>query len=316
MQDLPELSIVVPLFNEEAGIPALEKRLVKVCEQITENYEIVLVNDGSKDGTLKGIKAVAEENPRIHFVSFSRNFGHQVAVMAGLDHTRGKAVVIIDGDLQDPPELIPELYKKYLQGYKVVYARRKSRNGETFFKKWTAKVFYRLLARLTHVDIPLDTGDFRLIDRQVVTQLQSMPEYHKFLRGQIAWIGFSQTYVEFDRDARQFGNTHYPFKKMLKFALDGITSFSNVPLRLASVIGFWVSGIAFLVILYALVAHFFLGQTVTGWTSLIISMMFIGGIQLITIGVIGEYIARIHTQVRNRPLYIVEESDLSKNKIQ
>ncbi|MBU1010549.1 MAG: glycosyltransferase family 2 protein [Bacteroidetes bacterium] len=309
MIKLHDISVVVPIFNEELGLPELYDRLVASLEPITPDFELIFVNDASHDNSLLLLRQLAGHDKRVKFISFSRNFGHQIAVTAGLEHSAGKAVVIIDGDLQDPPELIPEMVAQYQKGFKVVYARRRSRTGESFFKKLTAKLFYRILVRLTGVKIPIDTGDFRLIDRVIVEQLKLMPEPNKFLRGQIAWMGFRQTFVEFDRDARKYGKTGYPLSKMLRFALDGITAFSDVPLKLATTAGFAVSFIALLVIIYALIAHFFLDETITGWTSLIVSSMFIGGIQLISIGIIGEYISRINNSVRQRPLYIVEESN-------
>lgn len=303
-----DISVIVPIYNEEPIIPELHRRLALAVEQVSANYELIFVNDGSRDQSLGELKKLAATFPKVRYFSFSRNFGHQIAVSAGLDQAEGEVIVIIDGDLQDPPELIPDLYKKYEEGYQVVYAKRKTREGETFFKKFTAKLFYRTLSRITSIDIPLDTGDYRLMDKIVVDNLKKMPERHKFLRGQIAWIGFKQTFVYFDRDKRQHGKTGYTLKKMLQFALDGITAFSNVPLRFVTWTGFSVSFIAFLIILYALYSKFVLDKVVTGWTSMIISIMFIGGVQLIAIGIIGEYLSRINTDVKQRPLYIIAES--------
>lgn len=308
------LSIIVPIYNEEQILPELHERLSKAAQQITEDYELIFVNDGSKDKSLLGLMQLAQRDPKSYFINFSRNFGHQIAVTAGIDHCSGEAVVIIDGDLQDPPELIPEMYAKHKEGYEVVYARRANREGETFFKKFTAKMFYRTLRNLTSVDIPLDTGDFRLIDRKIVEALKAMPEQNKFLRGQIAWLGFNQTAVYFNRDKRKFGKSGYPLSKMLKFAMDGITSFSDKPLTYVTRIGFIFSGLSFLIILYAVFAHYFLEQTITGWTSLIVSSMFVGGVQLISVGIIGEYISRINKNVLNRPLYIVENTNLRKSQ--
>lgn len=310
----PALSLVVPLHNEEGNLPHLHQRLIPVITTITQEYEIIYINDGSRDATLSMIKALAVQDERVHYISFSRNFGHQMAIMSGIEHASGNAVVIMDGDLQDPPELIPELWKKYAEGFKVVYAQRRSREGETLAKKWTAKAFYRLLKKTTNIKIPLDTGDFRLIDRKVVEYLKQMPERHKFLRGQIAWIGFKQTAVFYNRESRLSGKTNFSFSKMFQFALDGITAFSNYPLRMATVMGFAVSGVSFLVILYALYSKFVLNRTITGWTSLIISVLFIGGIQLIAIGIIGEYISRINSDVRKRPLYVIEEDNITKKE--
>lgn len=304
------LSVVVPVYNEAPIIAELYKRLKNTLSSITSHHEIIFVNDGSKDHTLMELIKVANEDDKVFYINFSRNFGHQRAVTAGLDHCHGAAVVIIDGDLQDPPELIPQLYKKHKEGYEVVYARRKERKGETLFKKFTAKLFYRILQKMTSVDIPVDTGDFRLIDRKVVNYLKMMPEQNKFLRGQIAWLGFNQTEVLFNRDERKFGKTGYSFNKMLSFALDGITGFSNMPLTYVTRMGFVLSIVSFLIIIYAIFAHFVLEQTVTGWTSLIISSLFIGGIQLISVGIIGEYIGRINKNVQNRPLYIIAGTNL------
>lgn len=309
-----ELSVVVPIFNEAETIPELVERLTKAAENITTFYELIFVNDGSKDFSLQQLKTLNKSNARIKYISFSRNFGHQIAVTAGLDFSEGARVVIIDGDLQDPPELIPEMYNKSKEGFDVVYAKRVSRKGESFFKKTTATLFYRILSAITSIDIPLDTGDFRLMDRKVVNQLKQMPEKNKFLRGQIAWLGFKQTYVTFQRDERKYGSTGYPFRKMLRFALDGITSFSDMPLRMVRNIGFIVSSFAFVIILYAIFSHFVLKQTITGWSSLIISSMFIGGIQLFAIGIIGEYISRININLLNRPLYIVDQSNIESKR--
>lgn len=304
------VSIVVPIYNEEQTIPELYDRLKKAALQISEKHEIIFVNDGSRDQSLQALMAVAASDERVRYISFSRNFGHQIAVTAGLDHSRGAAVAIIDGDLQDPPELIPELYARHREGFEVVYARRNKREGESYFKKISAKWFYRIIKKLTNFDIPVDVGDFRLIDRKIVDLLKRMPEQNKFLRGQIAWLGFRQTYVLFNRDKRKYGKTGYPFSKMLRFALDGITSFSDQPLQFVTRAGVIVSGLSLLVILYAVYSHFFLQRTITGWTSLIISSMFIGGIQLLSIGVIGEYISRINKNVINRPLYVIDQTNV------
>jgi dolichol-phosphate mannosyltransferase len=308
----PILSIVIPVFNEAPILPVLHERLIRVVTTITEAYEIIWVNDSSSDDSLFLLKQFAAGDSRNHYLSLSRNFGHQKAITAGLDHCSGQAAVVMDGDLQDPPELIPELWKKYQEGFKVVYAQRRSRKGESFFKKWTARLFYRMLKKTAQIDIPVDTGDFRLVDRRIIDYLKQMPEQHKFIRGQIAWIGFRQTSVLYDRDIRHAGKSHYSIFRMLRFAIDGMTAFSNYPLRLATFTGFAVSGLSFLIIIYALVSKFVWHQTITGWTSLIISSMFIGGVQLIAIGIIGEYISRISSDVRKRPLYVIEEDNLEK----
>ena len=305
-----EISIVVPLYNEEKNIRLMHDRLVSSILKITSNFEIIYVNDGSKDNSFLELVKLSNEDERVKYINFSRNFGHQIAVTAGLDYSKGAAVVIIDGDLQDPPEVIQEMYAKHKEGFEVVYGQRLKRKGDNFFKKITAKYFYRILKKITSINIPLDTGDFRLIDQKIVKDLKNMPEQNKFLRGQIAWLGYRQTSVFFERDERKFGETGYPFSKMLKFALDGITGFSDVPLQFVTKTGIFISFISFLVILYAIFSHFILERTITGWTSLIISSMFIGGVQLISVGIIGEYISRINKNVQNRPLYIVSETNV------
>jgi dolichol-phosphate mannosyltransferase len=313
-QQTVELSIVVPIFNEEQNLPELHSRLSDAARAITPSYEIVFVNDGSRDESRSILHILSQRDEHVYYIHFSRNFGHQIAVTAGLDRCRGKSVVIIDGDLQDPPEVIPELYEKHKSGYDVVYARRSERKGETWFKRATAKLFYRVLRRSTAIDIPLDTGDFRLIDRKVVDALKKMPEQNKFLRGQIAWLGFRQGEVLFSRDKRRYGKTGYPLSKMLRFAMDGITAFSDRPLKLVTAMGFAISFLSFVIIIYAMYSHFVLLRTITGWTSLIISSTFIGGVQLLSIGIIGEYISRMNKNILNRPLYVVESSNLESNK--
>jgi polyisoprenyl-phosphate glycosyltransferase len=305
-----EISVVVPIYNEEKIIPELYERLRAAVTQISENFELIFVNDGSKDQSLFELLKLTEKDARVFYVNFSRNFGHQIAVMAGLDRARGKSIVIIDGDLQDPPELIPELHKKHLEGYEVVYARRKQREGESYFKKITAKLFYQTLRRVTNIDIPIDTGDFRLIDQKVLHYLKQMPEQNKFLRGQIAWIGFNQTAVLFNRDRRKFGKTNYTLSKMLRFAVDGITSFSDMPLKTVTKLGLALSIFSFLVIVYAIYSHYVLQITISGWTSLIISVLFVGGVQLFSVGIIGEYLSRMNKNILNRPLYIIERTNI------
>jgi dolichol-phosphate mannosyltransferase len=307
---MAELSIIIPIYNEEENIPVLFERLNGVIFQLKIEAEYIFINDGSKDNSILMIKGLSEKNSIIKYIDFSRNFGHQVAVTAGLDYCRGKAAIIIDADLQDPPELIIDLYNKWKEGYEVVYAKRKTREGENFLKIFTAKIFYRILQKITSINIPVDTGDFRLIDRKVVDVLKQMPEQQKFIRGQISWIGFRQTFVDYGRDARYAGKTGYTYKKMIRFALDGITSFSNFPLKFATFAGFIVSGITFIMILYALYSRFISKNYVPGWTSLMLAILFIGGVQLISIGIIGEYISRLSSNVRNRPLYIVNEKNI------
>lgn len=301
------LSVIIPIYNEEGNIPALYDRLKKVISVITADHELLFVNDGSRDRSIQLIKKLAANDNAVRYIDFSRNFGHQIAVTAGLDHAKGGAVVIIDADLQDPPELIAEMYEKMKQGYEVVYARRRNRKGESWLKKTTAKYFYRILASITSIDIPLDTGDFRIMHRSIVDVLKQMPEQQKFLRGQIAWAGFNQTYIEYDRDERHAGKTGYTFKKMIRFALDGITSFSTLPLKFASALGFLVSIAAFFISLYVLYSKFVWNTAVPGWASLMLVVLFLGGVQLICIGIIGEYISRMSANVRNRPLYVIKE---------
>ena len=307
-----ELSIIIPIYNEEGNLNLLYERISRVASGITNNYELVFINDGSRDNSLPMIISMAERDAHVRYINFSRNFGHQIAVTAGIDHCTGEAVAIIDADLQDPPELIVELYNKMKEGYQVVYARRRSRSGESFMKKFTAKMFYRILAKITSIKIPVDTGDFRIMHRKIIDVLKQMPEQQKYLRGQIAWAGFRQTYLFYDRDERYAGATGYTYKKMIRFALDGITGFSNLPLKFATIAGFIVSGVTFLVSLYALYARFIAKDYVPGWTSLILAVLFIGGVQLISIGIIGEYISRMSANVRNRPLYIVEANNFNE----
>ncbi|NNL82223.1 MAG: glycosyltransferase family 2 protein [Winogradskyella sp.] len=305
-----DLSVIIPVFNESSNLDELYQRLTDTLKSITDSYEIIFINDGSTDNSASKILEFAELNEKIFYINFSRNFGHQVAVSAGLKHCKSKCTVIIDSDLQDPPELIKSLYATYKKGYDVVYAKRDGRKGESALKKLTAKLFYRILNKLTKVDIPVDTGDFRLIDQKVVNVLNKMKEQDKFLRGQIAWIGLKQTHVLFQRESRKGGTSSYSYSKMFKLAFDGITGFSDKPLLFVSRLGFIISFFSFLVILFAIFSHFILKQTITGWTSLIISVMFIGGIQLISIGIIGEYISRINNNVKERPLYVIASTNL------
>lgn len=305
-----ELSVVVPVYNESSNLQLLYSRIKNSITPVAPSHEIVFVNDGSTDQSFSLIKNLAAADPSVKYIDFSRNFGHQVAVSAGIDMSAGNAIVIIDADLQDPPELIAGLFAKYREGNEVVYAKRKVRKGESVFKLFTAKLFYRILSSITSFDIPLDTGDFRIIDRRIAEVLKQMPEREKFLRGQIAWAGFRQSFVEYDREERNAGKSGYPLKKMVRFALDGITSFSNFPLKFATLAGFVVSAVAFILMLYALYSRFILEDYVQGWTSLMLSVLFIGGIQLICLGIIGEYISRMSNNIRNRPMYIVKETNV------
>jgi dolichol-phosphate mannosyltransferase len=303
----PELSVVVPCVDEEAVLRETNLRLVAGLEQISPSFEIVYVDDGSTDSTPDLLREMQIHDQRIRVVRFSRNFGHQIAITAGLEHTRGEAVVIIDADLQDPPEVIQEFFSKWLEGFDVVYGVRTQRAGETAFKLWTAKMFYRLISHLSDTAIPLDTGDFRLMDRGVVDALLAMPERDRFVRGMVSWLGFSQVGVPYQRAARLAGNTKFSLFKMLRFALDGIVSFSILPLRLATWIGFAASGIALVEIVVALFDRFFTHGLVRGWTSTVIAIWFVGGVQLICMGIIGEYVGRIYGESKRRPLYVVRE---------
>lgn len=306
------LSVVIPIYNEYGNIPELARRLASVLIPLDDSYEILWVDDHSTDNSLELITSIAEKDHHHKYVSFSRNFGHQIAIMAGIEHASGDAVITIDGDLQDPPELIADLVREWNNGYDVVYARRRKRSGENLFKKSTAFIFYRLLSSMTRIDIPLDTGDFRLIDRKVVDAVKSMPERQKYLRGQIAWTGFKSKAVDYDRDARVRGESNYSINRMIRLAWDGISGFSNIPIKMVSWFGFTVAAISFLLIIYAIVSKFVWGTAVRGWTSLIMVVLFLGGIQLLSIGVIGEYISRIDENIRNRPLYIVDKANVNK----
>ena len=306
--DHPTLSVVAPCFNEEGVLHELYRRISQVLDGSGETWELVLVNDGSRDRTPEIMRELHAQDERVKVVDFARNFGHQIAVTAGMDYARGDAVVLIDADLQDPPELILEMLAKWREGYEVVYAIRAERKGETWFKEFTAKVFYRIIYKITDIDIPMDTGDFRLMDRKVVNALKTMHEKHRFMRGMSVWVGFRQTGVKYVRAERYAGETKYPLKKMLKFAMDGITSFSYFPLQLATYIGFVAALLAVLGIIVTIIlrlsgSHAFLGQATT-----LVSVLFLGGVQLICLGILGEYLGRIYDEVKGRPLYIVREA--------
>jgi glycosyltransferase involved in cell wall biosynthesis len=306
----PALSIVVPMFNEEGNVAPLLERIVAILEKLpgSPSYEIVLVNDGSTDATLDAIRAEMAKHAHIVLVSLSRNFGHQLAATAGIEIATGDAVVLMDGDLQDPPELIADFLQKWRDGFDVVYAVRRTRKGESVFKILTASIFYRTIKRLTKVSIPVDTGDFRLMSRRVVEALRRSPERHRFLRGMVSWVGFNQVGVPYDRDERLSGTTKYPLPKMVRFAIDGITSFSDIPLRFASYFGFAVSAIAFVYALVVMGYKLFSlnppGYT-PGWASTICAVLFLGGVQLMSLGILGEYLGRVYDEVKGRPLYLV-----------
>ncbi|AXI28994.1 MULTISPECIES: glycosyltransferase family 2 protein [Priestia] len=307
MSSIVKYSIVVPVYNEEEVIHETYRRLTEVMRSTKEAYELLFVNDGSRDRTAEIIKEYSEQDPAVVLLDFARNFGHQIAITAGMDYARGEAVVVIDADLQDPPELILEMIEKWKQGFDVVYAKRTKRKGETYFKKQTAAMFYRFLRAMTDIDIPLDTGDFRLLDRKVCNQMNSIQEKNRFVRGLVSWVGFKQIAVEYERDERLAGESKYPLKKMLKLSMDGITSFSYKPLKLASYAGVTLSGIGFIYLFVVLYLKLFTDSTITGWSSLIVIQLFFSGIILIILGMIGEYIGRIYDETKNRPLYIVRE---------
>jgi dolichol-phosphate mannosyltransferase len=307
--EVPEtqLSVVVPCFNEQELLRDTHRRLVAVLEKLALSFEIVYVDDGSTDSTPNLLRQLQAYDDRIRVVRLSRNFGHQIAITAGLRHCSGSAIVIIDADLQDPPEVIGEFVQRWRQGSDVVYGVRSERDGESAFKLWTAKAFYRLINRLSDTSIPLDAGDFRLMDRKVVDALLAMPERDRFVRGMVSWLGFSQAAVPYHRAARLAGTTKYPLLKMLRLATDGILSFSTVPLRVATWLGLASSGLAVLGILYALFSRFFGRGLVKGWTSIEIAVLLFAGVQLVCLGIIGEYIGRIYGESKRRPLYVVQE---------
>jgi len=302
-------SIIAPIFNEKENLPDLYLRVKEVMDSTREPWELVLVDDGSTDGSTDMLRELAKEDKEhIRPVIFARNFGHQVAVTAGLDYSRGEAVVIIDADLQDPPELIIEMSKKWKEGYEVVYAVRAEREGESWFKLWTASLFYRIIYRITDVKIPLDTGDFRLMDRKVVDVMNSMRERHRFLRGMSAWVGFKQIGVEYKRAARKAGETKYPFRKMFRLAINAVTSFSYFPLQVATYVGFIAAGISIVAIPIVVYMRITGSQAFFGQATTLIAVLFLGGVQLISLGVLGEYIGRLYDEAKGRPLYIVREA--------
>lgn len=304
----PTFSVVAPVWNEVATIPLFYDRCKQVLDSLGGTWEIVLVDDGSRDGSRDAMRRLCEADPRVRALVFSRNFGHQIAITAGLDYARGDAVVVIDSDLQDPPEVIAEMVDRWRDGFQVVYAQRTARAGETWFKRVTASAFYRVIRNIASVDIPLDTGDFRLMDRVAADALRSMREHHRFVRGMAAWIGYRTTAVMYSRAARHAGETKYPFRKMARLAVDGITNFSYLPLQLATYAGFIVAGLSLIGILAAIVVRVFLGHELTGQATTLVSVLFLGGIQLIFLGVIGEYLGRIYDEVKGRPLYLLDQS--------
>ncbi len=300
------ISVVIPVFNEIEVIDTCYRRLTDVMQGIEGfGYELVFVDDGSKDDTHARLLEFHRQDPHLKIIKFSRNFGHQIAVTAGIDEAAGDAIVVIDADLQDPPEVIPQMVARWQEGYDVVYGIRKRRVGEGRLKLITAAAFYRLLRRFTNIEIPLDVGDFRLMSARAAAELRKLREKDRFVRGLVSWIGFRQTGISYDRDSRLAGETKYPFSKMFKFALDGITSFSNLPLKLASWLGYLASFLAFIYLLSVFVQRA-MGYTVEGWATIMVAMLFLGGVQLICIGIIGEYIGRIFNEIKARPMYVVE----------
>ncbi len=304
----PFLSVIVPLYNEELVVGEMHSRLKRTLEENHLDYELLLVNDGSTDGTLQLAKELCTKDKRIKLISFSRNFGHQIAITAGMDKAAGQVVAIIDADLQDPPEVIPDMIQKWREGFEVVYGVREKRKGESFFKLATAAAFYRVLRKMTPIEIPADVGDFRLMDRRVVDQLNNMRERSRFVRGMVSWVGFKQCKVCYVRDKRFAGETKYPLKKMLRFALDGILSFSHIPLKVASAFGLLCSMISFIFIIYGLIRKIFYPESaIPGWASIFVASLFIGGVQLLCLGILGEYIGRMYEELKGRPLYVVDE---------
>ncbi len=304
----PTFTIIAPIYNEIENLPNLYRRVKEVMDSAGDPWELVLVDDGSRDGSTEAIRKLADSDERVRPVIFARNFGHQIAVTAGLDYSRGDAVVIIDADLQDPPEVILELIAKWREGYEVVYAVRAEREGESWFKLFTASLFYRLIYRITDVKIPLDTGDFRLLDHKVVAVMNTMREHHRFLRGMSSWVGFKQIGVDYKRAARVAGETKYPFKKMFKLAINAITGFSYVPLQIATYIGFIAAGLSLVTIPIVIIARATGSQAFTGQASTLLAVLFLGGVQLISLGILGEYIGRIYDEVKGRPLYVVADA--------
>ena len=305
----PIYSIIAPIFNETGNIPDLYMRVRDVLDSTGESWELILIDDGSTDDSADLIREYANQDARVKPVLFARNFGHQIAVTAGLDYSRGRAIVIIDSDLQDPPEVILDLITKWKEGYEVVYAIREEREGESWFKLFTAKLFYRMISSITDVNIPMDAGDFRLLDRKVVDVLNQMREKHRFLRGMSSWVGFRQTGVPYRRAARQVGETKYPFRKMFRLAINAVTSFSYFPLQLATYIGFIAASISILSIPIVIAIRLWGTETpLVGQATTLIAVLFLGGVQLISLGILGEYIGRLYDEAKGRPLYIVREA--------
>lgn len=312
---MKKVTILVPAYNEEEVLNKLYNRLINVIESIKDyEFELLFVNDGSKDNTLKIIKEYKEKDSRISYVSLSRNFGKETAMIAGLDYSKGNAVVIIDADLQDPPELIPKMIKYWENGYDDVYAKRKSRDGETWFKKWSSKAFYKILQGMTRIPIQKDTGDFRLLDRRCVEALKKLRETQRYTKGMFSWIGYNKKEILFDRNPRAAGQTKWNYIKLIDLAIEGITSFTTFPLRMSSLLGIGVSFLAFIYMIIIIVKTLVYGEKIQGYPSLMVVLLFLGGVQLISIGVIGEYIGRIFNETKKRPLYFIDEYNNEKEK--
>ncbi|CAN5467758.1 glycosyltransferase family 2 protein [soil metagenome] len=301
----PTLSLVLPIYNEEEVIPELHTRLQEFLKELALDAEVLFVNDGSHDESMAMLREIAKDEPRYRVLSLARNFGHQTAITAGVDYARGKAVVVMDADLQDPPSVVALMVAKWNEGFDVVYGKRRKREGETAFKLLTAKIFYRVFAAMIPIEVPLDTGDFRLMSRRVVIALRELRETHRFVRGMVSWVGFRQTAVVYDRPGRFAGETKYPLRKMLRFAADGITSFSVLPLRFATYLGMLISALSVLYAIWAVVAHFVFDATLPGWTATVVLISLLSAVQLLMIGILGEYVGRIYEEVKRRPLYLV-----------
>jgi len=302
-------SFVLPVYNEKETLPTLRERMARFLETLDGTAEVILVDDGSRDNSWEMMEAISREDPRFKTLRLSRNFGHQIAITAGIDYATGAAVIVMDSDLQDPPEVVTEMIAKWKEGFAVVYGKRGKRIGETAFKKFTAHIFYRLLGSITEVDIPTDVGDFRLMDRTAVEALKAMREQARYVRGMVAWLGFTQTAVEYTRDERFAGETKYPLRKMLLLAANGIVGFSSAPLRLIMTMGFFIAAISFVAGVTSLVLKIAGVYTVTGWASIIFAVFFMGGVQLVMLGVMGEYIGRIYDESKKRPLYFVRQAN-------
>ena len=303
----PEFSVIIPAYNEQEVIEESYKRLTSVMSQMSEPYELIFIDDGSRDKTAEILGNICLRDKHVILIRFSRNFGHMPAITAGMDYARGSAVMVIDADLQDPPELFPAMIEKWREGYDVVYGKRSERKGETGFKKLTAGLYYRFLRRMTDVDLPVDTGEFRLIDRKVCDAIKKIKEKNRYIRGLVSWVGFKQTGVEYVREKRFAGVTKYPLAKMIKFAMDGITSFSYKPLKLAAHLGFFISALSFVYLIVVLYQRLFAHSTMAGWASMVAVMLFSQGIVLMVLGLMGEYIGRIFEEIKGRPIYIVDE---------